>query len=134
MTLAFGAAVGIISFFVGGSLAGGYSSFTAASPNPLSPYDFSVLTVLSDAITAPITELGALGIAIASTLLYLDARGKAERLDLTIENWQNRVNQGVPAQHMAYPFATPVAAPPAYPAPPAPPTPPASPTQGWQQP
>ncbi|QIK64358.1 hypothetical protein G7068_14955 [Leucobacter viscericola] len=137
VSLAFTAATGLIGLLMALVFFSGFESLAPMSASPLSTYDFSLASVLGDVITTPITALGALGTAIASTLLYLDARGKTERLDLTLENWQNGVSQGVPAQNMPYPFATPVAAPPAFAAtqaPPAPPAPPASPTQGWQQP
>lgn len=109
--LAFVLVISIVNLIVMGSFFGSLRDFTNPSTFSLTYSNFSVLTLLSNLITDPLLGLSAAGGAIASTLLYLDARTKTERLDLTLENWQQAIRQGFSAQQLQYPFATPVATP-----------------------
>lgn len=117
-----------IMFVTVGMATDGYTDFSSKALDSLPSENFSLLSVLLDLVMTPLSALSVVASTIATTLLYLDARTKSELLDATLDSWQHSVNQGLAAQQLAYPFATPVAAQPSpiY----APPAPPAT---GWQQ-
>lgn len=86
---------------------GSTPSFEPPATSPFDPHEFTSATVLADIATYIILGLGSLCVAIATTLLYLDARTKSEHLGATFEAWCQGREQGVPAEHLRYPFASP---------------------------
>jgi hypothetical protein len=127
VSIAFGLVSTVITLFAAGIPSGYLSDYSMSALDSFaSTSTFSLATVLADLVTFPLTMLSTLGVTIAATLIYLDARTQTERLDLTVEHWHHYRGQGYQPQQLAYPFAAPVAAPPAPPAPPAPSTPPAA--------